>query len=40
MADYLKYNVKKESGLIGKNQTPQVEPSKSLLNFWEGWTFK
>ena len=40
MADYLNYNVKKQTGLSGKIQTPQVNGSKSVSNSWAGWTFK
>jgi hypothetical protein len=40
MADYLNYQVKKETGLSGKIQSPQVIVSKSVSNSWESWRFK
>ncbi|MDG1798449.1 MAG: caspase family protein [Flavobacteriales bacterium] len=40
MADYLNYQVKKETGLSGKIQSPQVIVSKSISNSWESWRFK
>ena len=40
LADYLEYNVKKESGLSGKIQTPQVNVSSSVANSWGSWSFR
>ena len=39
LADYLEYNVKKETGLSGKIQTPQVNVSSSLADSWGSWEF-
>ena len=40
MADYLNYNVKKETGLSGKIQTPQVNGSSSVATSWQNWSFR
>ena len=40
LADYLEYNVKKETGLSGKIQTPQVNVSSSVADSWGNWSFK
>ena len=40
MADYLNYNVKKETGLSGKIQTPQVNGSSAVADSWESWSFR
>ncbi len=39
LADYLEYNVKKETGLSGKIQTPQVNVSSAVAESWESWEF-
>ena len=40
MADYLNYNVKKETGLSSKKQTPQINVSKSVTDTCVSWRFK
>ena len=40
MGDYLNYNVKKETAILGKVQTPQLNVSSSVSNSWTSWKFK
>lgn len=40
LSDYIFENVRKESALLGKTQTPQLNYSKSIENNWENWKFK
>lgn len=40
LADYILENVKKESALAGKNQTPQLNYSPGVGNVWSAWKMK
>jgi hypothetical protein len=40
LADYIIENVKKETALNGKNQTPQLNYSPNIENSWTNWKIK
>lgn len=40
LKEYIKSNVAKESGLIGKPQTPQVLVAPEVSNVWGSWRIK
>ena len=40
LSDYLIYQVKKETGLSGKIQTPQINTSSAAADKWEEWKLK
>ena len=40
LSDYLDYQVRKETAIIGKVQTPKVNVSPSARDQWEYWSFR
>ena len=40
LSDYLDYQVRKETAIIGKVQTPKVNVSPSARDQWKYWTFR
>jgi len=40
LGNYINYNVRKQTGLIGKKQTSQVLVSPSVESEWRAWKLK
>ena len=40
LSDYLDYQVRKETAIIGKVQTPKVNVSPSARDQWKYWSFR
>ena len=40
LSDYVQRNVRQQSSVLGKTQTPTVIPSETLGNDWKEWKLK